>query len=92
MWGKTGVDFVTNVGRKAMSAEITPLAILATDGVGKGSLGMVTTFCHSHQAKLEPLDALLTLVQPDSHEPSTVVVKVFTILPYPPWGSFGPLT
>ena len=48
------------------------------DGVGDGKLGMITAFCRSDQAKVEPLDALLILVQWDSPEPGVVVVKVFT--------------
>ena len=72
-----------------MSAEITPLAILVMDGVGKGKLGMITTFCRSDQVKVEPSDALLTLVQWDSPKPGVVVVKVFTNSPHPLHG--GPL-
>ena len=39
-----------------------PMAILVTDGVGKGMLGMVTVFCHSDQVKVDPLVMLLALV------------------------------
>ena len=31
LWGQAGVNFVTNSGRKAMSEEIIPMAILITD-------------------------------------------------------------
>ena len=34
LWGKAGANFPTNADRRAMSAEIIPLAILARDGVG----------------------------------------------------------
>ena len=60
------------------------------DGVGKGKLGMITIFCRSDQVEVGLSDALSTLVQWDSSKPGVVVVKVFTNLPYLPWGSFGP--
>ena len=72
-----------------MSTEITPLAILVMDGVVKGKLGMITAFCRSDQANVEPLDALLTSVQQDSPKPGVVVVKVFTNLHHLLWESFG---
>ena len=37
------------------------MVILITNRVGQGSLGMVTVFFHSDQAKVEPSVALLTL-------------------------------
>ena len=46
-----------------MSTEITPFAILVMDRVVEGKLGMITAFCRSDQVKVEPLVALLTLVQ-----------------------------
>ena len=42
--------------------------ILITDGVGKRKLRMVTVFCHSDQARVEPSVVLLTLIQWDSHD------------------------
>ena len=66
------------------------MVILITNWVGKGSLGMVTVFCHSDQAKVEPLVMLPTLVQWNSHQPVMVVMKIFTSLPYFPWRSFWP--
>ena len=45
LWGKAGANFLNKVGRRAKSAEITPLAILVTHGVGEGKLGMITAFC-----------------------------------------------
>ena len=65
LWGKAGANFITNVGRRAMSAEIAPLAILVIGGVGEGKLGMITAFCRSDQVKVEPSDALLNLDQQD---------------------------
>ena len=51
LWGKAGADFITKASRRAMSAEIAPLAILATDGVGEGKLGMITAFCRTDQVR-----------------------------------------
>ena len=65
------------------------MAILITDGVGEGKLGMVTVFSHSDQAKMEPSVMLLTLVQWDLHELAVVLMKIFTNSPYFPWGPFG---
>ena len=67
LWGKAGADFITKAGKRAMSVEITPLAILVMDRVGEGKLGMITAFCRTDQVKVEPLDALLTLVHPIFH-------------------------
>ena len=39
-----------------MSIEITSLAILVTDEVGEEKLGMITAFCRTEQAKVEPSD------------------------------------
>ena len=58
MWGKVGVEFATKMGLK-ISAEVSPTAILITDGVEEGKLGMMTTFCHSDQAKMEASKAWL---------------------------------
>ena len=54
------------------------MAILITHAVGKGNLGMVTIFCHSDQAKVEPSVMLPTFVQKDSHQLAMVVMKSFT--------------
>ena len=89
VWGWAGVDFITPSGKKVRSKEIMLMAILITDGVGEGKLGMVTIFCCSNQAKVEPSVMLLTLVQQDSHDPAVMVMKIFTNLPSLPWGSFG---
>ena len=61
LWIKAVADFITNVGRRATSTEIAPLAILVM--VGEGKLGMITTFCRSDQVKVKPPNALSTLVQ-----------------------------
>ena len=65
------------------------MAILVTDGVGEGGLGMITTFSHHDQAKVEPSEALSTLVQCDSPKSSVVVVTIFTNSLYLQWGSFS---
>ena len=73
MWGKTRVECVTEAGLR-LSGEATPMAILATDGIGKGNLGMVMTFCSYSQVKMEASEVLTTLHQCDSPEP-----RVFTL-------------
>ena len=65
------------------------MVVIATDGVGEGNLGMVTTFCCHDEAKVEASKALSALHQHDLPEPSVVVVMRFTNSPYLPWGSFG---
>ena len=66
------------------------MAIIITDGVGKGKLWMVTILCHSDQVNVESSVMLLTLVQQYLHELAMVVMKIFINSPYFPWGSFGP--
>ena len=83
MWGKAGVEFITNNGQKK-SGEAIPMAILVMDGVGEGNLGMVTTFCHHDQTKVEASEALSALCQCDSVEPSVVVVRRYIQLTLPP--------
>ena len=39
------------------------MAVLITNGVEEGSLGMVTTFCHYDQAKVVSLEVFSTLHQ-----------------------------
>ena len=68
---------------------LSPWQFMVTNGVDEGSLGMVTIFCHSDQAKVEPLAMLSTLLQWDSPELGVVVMKIFTNSPYFPWGSIG---
>ena len=84
--GQGRVNFITNSDRKAMSEEVIPMAILVTNGVDKWSLGMVTIFCHSGQANVEPPAMFLTLLQWDSSELGIVAMKIFTNSPYFPWG------
>ena len=85
MWGGLG-EFITCTGWK-ISTGTTPMAILITDGVGEGNLGMVTTFCHHDQAKMEAPDSLSALHQCDLPEPSMVVVRRYTNTPYIPQGT-----
>ena len=84
VWGQAGVEFISD-GRQRIRSEIIPMAVLITNGVEEGSLGMVTTFCHHDHAKVESLAMLSTLCQQDSPKPSVVVVKINS--PYLPWGS-----
>ena len=81
MWKQAGVEFTLDSGQK-ISGEIVPVAVLVTDKVEEGSLGMVTTFCHHDQAKVESSEALSTKCQWDSPKPSVVVVKIFANSPY----------
>ena len=60
------------------------MAILLTDGVIKGDLGMMTTFCSQNQVKMEALGVLDALHQCDSPEPSVFVVRRYTNTPYIP--------
>ena len=83
MWGKAGVEFITHTGWK-ISGEATPMVILITDGLGEGNLGMVITFCHHDQAKMEASDAFSTLHQCDLPEPGVVVVRRYTDTTYIP--------
>ena len=85
MWGQAGVEFISD-GSWKISSEIIPVAVLIINRVEEGSLGMVTTFCHHAQAKVESSEALSTLHQWDSPKPSIVVVKIFANSPYLPWG------
>ena len=88
MWGKARLEFITSNGQ-IISSEIIPMAVLVTNLVEEGSLGMVTTFCHHYQAKVEPSEVLSTLLQWDSPKLSIVVVKIFANSPYLPQGSFS---
>ena len=74
MWGKTCVEFIMNNSQK-MSGVAVPMAILVMDGVGEGNLGMVTTFCHHNQAKVEASEVLSALCQCYLPEPSVVLVQ-----------------
>ena len=80
MWGKAGLEFITSNGQKK-GGEAIPMAILFTDGVREGNLGMVTTFCHHHQARMETSDALSALCQCNLPEPNVVVVRRYTRTP-----------
>ena len=67
-----------------ISGEIVPMAVLVTDRIEEGSLGIVTTFWHHDQAKVKSSEVLSTLCQQDSPKPNIVVVKIFHQLPLPP--------
>ena len=86
IWGKAWVQFITSNIQK-ISEEAIPMAILVTDGVGEGNLGMVTTFCQHDQAKMEASNALSALHQGNLLEPSVVVVRQYTNTPYILWQS-----
>ena len=67
-----------------MRGEAIPMEILVMDAVGGGNLGVVTTFCHHNQARVEASEALSALHQHDLPEPSVVVVRRYTNSPYIP--------
>ena len=81
------VEFIPSTSQK-ISGEIVLMVVLVTDWVEEGSLGMVATFCHHDQAKMEPSEVLSTLLQHDSPKLSSVVVKIFANPPYFPQGVF----
>ena len=76
------MEFITSNSK--ISGKTIQIVILVRDGVGKGNLGMVTTFCHHEQFKRETSDALSALCQHDLPESSVVVVKRYTNNPYIP--------
>ena len=84
-WGRAGVKFLTLTGLKK-SWSTTNSAILLTDGVGEGDLGMVMVFCHPDQARIEACDALSAIHQHNSSEPSVMVVRRYSNIPYIPRG------
>ena len=83
IWGKTGLHFVNETSPR-LSGEATPMVILITDGIGKGDLGMVTTFCSHTQFKMEASEVLTTLHQCNSPEPSIFMVRRYTNTPFIP--------
>ena len=86
IWGKTRVEYVTETGLR-LSGEAAPMAILITDGVGKGDLGMVTTFCSHNQVMMEASEVFIALHQCNSPKPSVFMVKRYTNTPFIPWGT-----
>ena len=56
------MEYVTETGPR-LSGEATSMVILVTDGVRKGDLGMVMTFCSHSQVKMEAMEALTALHQ-----------------------------
>ena len=51
------MEYVTETGPR-LSGEAAPMVILVTDGVGKGDLGKVMTFCSYNQVKMEASEVL----------------------------------
>ena len=82
IWGKTGVEYVTETGLR-LSGE-AHMTIMITDWVGKGDLGMVTTFCGHNQVKMEASEVLTTLHQCNSPEPNVFVIRRYTNTPFIP--------
>ena len=83
MWRKTGVEYVTKTGLR-LSGEASPMVILITSGVGKGDLGIVTTFCSHNQVKMEASEVLTTLHQCNSPEPNVFMVRRYINTPFIP--------
>ena len=81
MWRKTGVEYVTKTGLR-LSGEASLMVILITSGVGKGDLGMVTTFCSHNQVKMEASEVLTTLHQCNSPEPNVFMVRRYINTPF----------
>ena len=86
MWEQARVEFISGSVWK-ISGEIFPMAVLITNEVEEGSLGMVTTFCYYDQAKVESLEMLSILQHRNFSKLSVVVVKIFSNSPYLHWGS-----
>ena len=76
----TRVEYVIKTSLR-LSGEASPMAILISDGVGKGDLGMVMTFCSHNQVKMEASEVLTTLHQHDSPELSAFMVRRYTNIP-----------
>ena len=75
------MEFVSKTGLR-LSGEVAPTVILITDGVGKGDLGTVMTFCSHNQVKMEASQALTTLHQCNSPKPRVFVVRRYTNTPF----------
>ena len=88
LWSQARFEFATSSGRKTTGKEITPHGDPYCWWSG-GILAMVTIFCCTDQTKLEPSVTLLTFFQWYSPELHMVVVKIFTNVPYFPWGSIS---
>ena len=74
------MEFVTKTSPR-LSGEAVSMVILNTNGVGKGELGMVTIFWSHILLKIEASEALATLHQCYTPEPSVFVVKRYTNTP-----------
>ena len=86
MLGKARLEFITS-NSQTISGKTILMVILVTDRVGEWNLGMVTTFCHHNQAKMEASDAFSALHLCNSLEPSALIVRRYTNTPYIPGGS-----
>ena len=83
IWGKIGVESVTETHLR-LSGEVAAMAILMTDGLGKGDLGMMTTFCSHNQTELEASEALTAFHQHGLSEPRVFMVRRYTNTPFIP--------
>ena len=63
------------------------MVIFITDGVRKGDLGMVTTFCSHKQTKMVASEALPTIHQHDSPTPRVFMVRRYSNTPFIPHGT-----
>ena len=77
IWRKTKVEYVTETSLR-LSGQAAPMAILITDGVGKGDLGMGMTFCSHTLVKIEASEALAALQLWDAPKPRVFVVRRYT--------------
>ena len=77
------MEYVTETSLR-ISSEAAPMVILITDGVGKGHLGMATTFCSHNQVKMEASEVLNALHQCDSPKPIVFMVRRYTNTPFIP--------
>ena len=62
------------------------MAVMIANGVGKGDLGMMSTFCSHNQVRMEASEVLTALHQCDLPEPSVFVVRRCINNPFIPQG------
>ena len=79
MWGQAEVEFIVGSSQK-IDGEIIPMAVLKTNRVEEGGLGMVTTFCCQDQAKVESSEVLSSLHQWDS--PELILCQILSVSSY----------
>ena len=77
------MEYVTETSPR-LSGEATSMAILITNGLGKGDLGMVMTFCSHNQVKIEALEALAIFHQCNSPEPRVFIMRRYINTPFIP--------